>query len=338
MTLIQQLIGAARGLALTLVEAKLPHEIPIAYPPGSPGEGAPAGRFLLQRTAEGAQYVWAGAPAAYKAQPAIAELVVDHKLTDLTSLSRYLTDHEAVAESEVFVSAPPSQPANLRMVLDAEQPELGGASVVVPRHPAWQAWAAPFGRAASAAPVDLTHEQLADLLMDNAEDLVEPALAALLSRFRSAVKIEQDVSLDSEGSSGLRIEFAGRSSVEGAPAKLPRTFAALFPAHTGAWPAGEEPKLRAEFRLRVLPPKKGAESPMPTFRLTWTNAAAYELAAARLLEARVMEVIEPPTRVYLGVADIQHVLLPNVAPKVTVKISNAAGGTGYDRSGTDYDK
>lgn len=309
MTIIETIIGAVRGMALTLTEAKLPHEIAVDYPPGSPAAGAPAGRFLLQRTSEGAQFVWHNAPAAYKPQPAIADLRVGHDLTDLTSLSRYLTDHNEEAGAEVYVLAQPGRAATLRLVLEAERPERGGALTTVPRHPAWLAWASPFGAWGSPL-VDLTHEQLADLLMDNAEDLAEPALAVLVSRFRAATKIVQDVSLDSEGSSGLRVEFEGRSSADGAPAKLPRAFTARFPAYSGAWAAGEEPRHEARFRLRVIPPKRGAESPMPTFRLSWVNAAEYELAAARALETRVMEVIEPPTRVYLGTPSIEHVVLP----------------------------
>jgi hypothetical protein len=317
MSIIEQIIGAARGLALTISESSMPPEIVVTHPEGSPAEGTIAGRLLLERSEKGVRYGFTNtSPSALKFEPveAISELRVSHKLHDLKSLADYVACYGDL-NSAAFIDSPSCSEASIRVLLNEARPERGTVETRIERHPSWLAWFAGLKvtEAEFCSPSDLTHEEFADLLMDNVEDLDVQEMAMLVSRFRAAIKIEQDASLDSDGASGLRVTFSGGSSADRAPAKLPRHFDALIPPYAGTVDSGEEPRIRAKFRVRVIPSKK-ADSPMPTFRVTWANGAEYENEAARQLAAQVREALALPTRVYRGVPSVRRFVLPNPEP------------------------
>jgi hypothetical protein len=285
-----------RALAEAVQVARQPHEIVIRYPSGSAGHGAEAGRFLLRHSEESTDYEWKATPREIGRYEAMSELVVNHRFLSLDSFGRFLNQYAAPA---IFLG-PDKGTLSMEIIglLEPEHPERGHICLDIPRHPVFKRWSRVTGFGEMK---DLDHLALADLLIDNQEDLVEPLLARVVSSFRGARQIDYSADLDTSHSMGVRVTWRG--SPQGDPkstdAQLPRTFSARIPAFTGGWPPGEEPKHEAIFRLRVVAPKEGAA---PIFRVMWLNAAEYELEATRALEDLVQGHFKAP--VYAGTASI----------------------------------
>lgn len=300
---LEHLISAARAF---LVSRNMPHQIEIKHPPGSPAAGAPRGRYLLKLQGDGScRYEYMPEDPSYTPAPAVAELEVAHRFGDVPSLIAFLDPHD---HADVWLDVQDTGAA-LVGVLDPTKPELGTVRALIPRHQSWVDWAA--GGLGSGAAVELSHEALADRLNDYEGELVEPAMAVLVSRFRGAVKIDYEPTLDRPESSGLRISWKGQATdAQGAKMDLPKTFGVMIKPWVGAWEPGSEPALRAIFTLRPVPPKDGA---VPTFRLRWQNAAEFRLAAGELLRRAILsgvEALEGNQRLMLGVPASTHRLLP----------------------------
>jgi hypothetical protein len=60
-------------------------------------------------------------------------------------------------------------------------------------------------------------------------------------------------------------------------------------------------------RIRVVPPK---DDGAPTFRLSWADAPAYEIEAARALVDRVRQVFDSLCPVYQGEPSSERFVLP----------------------------
>ncbi len=305
--MIDELIQGARALIGAIADAKLPPVIEETYAPGSAAAGTPRGRWTLRRDAEGAvSYAYSAADRAYSHQQAVAELEVGHVFDDLASLVAFARGREP--DPEVFVHTRPFEPAAVKMVLNPVAPELGGCMLTINRHPAWVRWAAKTGRGTA---VDLTHVELADLLLDNAEDLEQPAIAKVIAAFRSARTVAYDADLDAGGSMGVKVTWSSGSTAKSGDVAVPREFAARFPAYFGVHAPGDEPVHvvhRALFRLRVMPPKNPEQSSAPLFRVLWVNALDYELAAATAMHERIDSAFEH-AEVYRGTPGVTHRIL-----------------------------
>lgn len=285
-----------KELLATFAASNLPHELPVEYSSLSAVAGATAGRFLLERTASSFTYRFHETPAGVRRRVE-AELVRGHDLSDLGSLYSYL---EAMEDPAVaFVAVKEARPAEVLVLLDEARPELGLLRYHVARHPAWSRWLEGMG---GGGLIDRSHHELADTLLDNREDLEDPAVALVLAQFRSAKTVEYDADLGDAGHEGLRVTWKGSGGAKGpqGQVEVPREFTARLPAYTGPWAPGEEPRHLARFRLRVLP-----GDPEPVFRCSWVNFADYELEASRaLLEAIRIGLAGTP--VYAGTPDVQH--------------------------------
>ncbi len=279
--------------------AKQPHEIVVEFPAGSPGEGTEAGRYLLQREALGAaRYDWKPTERDVKLVAEVVDFTESHKADDLGSLVALLHGESGAA---IFINAKKYDTASIFAPMNRTHPAHGGVSFFVARHPGWHRWAQPLvcGRSS----VDVTHEQLADLLLDNAEDLAQPQVAQVIAAFRAARTVEYDGDFNTTGGIGVKVTFkAGSSQVQ-----VPRAFEVKLPSYAGIWPEGEGPVQLARITVRVLPPTK--EDAAPRFRLLWVNAAECEHAAAIALEAAVRNAAgEIP--VYLGTFSATRYVLP----------------------------
>lgn len=269
--------------------AKVQPEITVAWSKAGHGEAEAAGRFLLERAGDGAiRYVYHADPVLKGDEliRAAAELVVEHRFADLESLRSWLTGHRLVTDRSVaFVHGAAFEPHELTVMLDEDHPEVGLVEFFIVRHPAWERW---FRGAGGGEAIDLTHHELADLLLDNREDLDEPAVASVVAQFRSAKTVTYDGDLGDNGHEGVLVQWKGSGGQAGATSEvaLPREFTATLPAWSGPWAPGEEPRHLARFRLRVLPPAADAPTSSPTFRLLWVNALDYELEAKRALLTR----------------------------------------------------
>lgn len=303
-----EMLKTAIAAVKDLAQMQRPTVIAVDYPSTSQFAGAEAGQLVRVEDGPGqAKYSWVPAPLSPPGVPEMrAELVYRHCFAELFSFARFaaaMSDELALDPVHVFVGAKPFEPAGLQAFC-ARRPEAGTVTGSIARHPSFLRWLAGVG---SGNAKDLTHEQLADLLVDNQEDLDERELAAVIKQFRAAKTVEYDADLDAAGSIGLRTTWKGNSKAE---VHLPREFGATFPAYSGAWAAGDEPKHSARFRLRLVPPK--GDAVVPTFRVIWVNALDFELEAARVLAAAVQEAVhELP--VYLGAPSIQHFVLPTAA-------------------------
>ncbi len=299
--MVEEFVKLIRGAIESVRQAEMPHEIEVKYPDTSPFAGTTAGRYLLERTEAGSSYMWhPEARLTPQPEPEFAELVTHHRLGDVEDIVGWLDQRP----DEVFVDVPVADAATI-VAVDQEQPQRGSVTVRVGRHPAWVRWArvAGYGDAK-----DITHEQLADLVLDNREDLEEPAVAQYLAAFRAVKSVEYDADLGDARSESVRVTYKGRDGAQG-DLSIPRCITAKLPAFTGAWPAGEEPRYVAEFRLRVLPPPRGSDDPTPRFRILWVNAPDFELQAARGLVARVRELMGE-RKVFRGVPDCARFACP----------------------------
>ena len=299
---ILETIDALAGHVKQLVGLQRPTTIPVFYGPGSPFEGHGVGHLVRHTNEEGHEsYALERYPRGVDPEPQVAEHSFSHSFDDLDSLTEWVGEAiSAGGERSLFVETPIFNRA-LVTCLDEHRPELGKVHATIDRHPAWRRWSEGAGRGEH---IDLTHLELADLLVDNVEDLDDPTIASIVKAFRAAKTVEYDADLDEVGAIGLRTTWKGNSKAD---VSVPREFTASFPAFSGAWDPGAEPKFRAAFRLRLVPPK--GEATAPTFRILWVNAREYELSAARALKARVVELAEG-VPVYLGRADAKHFAIP----------------------------
>jgi hypothetical protein len=299
------IVKSIKDVVGAIVSLTLPAEIPIEYPPNSSLAGNRAGRYLLQRGAAGeASYRWAGTPADEQ-RPVLSELVISHEFLSLEDLGAYLDGCPgrvaAWVRTEVFSGTK-------IMVLDEEHPELGVMAMSVGRHPSWMRWAAAIRP--NEQHTDLSHSDLADLVLDGREDLFDDRVALALAKFRAVRTVEYDADFGDAGHEGVKVSYKGAGGQPGPNAQLgvPRDIDIRIPAYTGAWPPGEEPRHQALLRLRVVPPK--GDGP-PMFRLSWADARAFELAAARALVARCVEVLHK-VPVYQGTPRSVRYVLPGV--------------------------
>lgn len=328
MSIVESLFGAAKGLVTAIAESKLPHQIIETYPETSQAAGARAGSYLLKRTERGFEYALSKPPE-FEVQEAQAELVLAHNFSHLSSLEDYLRyvivdlglNEAAIPVPQAFLEFEEIV-ARCRCLPDPSHPEQGWLELCFDRHPAWHRWAGAGSGFVEGEHVDLSHVQIADLLLDNAEDLDEPMIAQHLATLRAARQVEYDANLSGGGSMGVKTSFGLDKATE---TRIPREFTARFPAFTGAWwPTGDEladaadpkvdPSFQARFRLRVMPPKNDG-STGPIFRLIWTNALDFEHQARLALGARCREVLRDVAQVYLGRPSVHRYILPKGADR-----------------------
>lgn len=302
--MLEKMLDMIRGAIESLAQVNMSEEMEFVYPQTSPAAGAAAGSMILKRGPGTSEYIWF-APKAFVPERALAEITEDHELDTIGDLAAYLVGRDG---DVAFVQARPDLEATVH-ALDPQHPERGLLTTRIARHPAWSRWTAGAGKGAF---VDLDHRALADLVLDNREDLTQPALADHLAAFRAARSVEYDADLGRAGYEGVRVTWKGSSGKAGATSALdvPRGFSAQIPAYTGAWTAGQEPRHVASFRLRVLPGEDGDAA--PRFRLLWVNHADFELEAAAALVARVREVMGSRP-VYAGRAISKRIILPGKA-------------------------
>lgn len=305
--MLTEILQNFRSFALDLRELVTPAEIPSFYPKGHPSEGSLAGRYLLQRQAHGAaKYDFAASPMAVDRTEARAEIEIAHAFDELDSFVRFVSDHpKAIA----FVHAERMEVARLSALLDHDRPEMGMVSMPFRRHPAWVRWNTGAGDGSKSH--DLTHVEFADLLLDNAEDLLERALAQYFAKFRAARTVDYVADHDTGSEMGVRLTWSAAKSTD---AKVPRDIEANIPAFVGAWSPGAEPSHLAKFRLRVIPPREAGEA-QPTFRILWVNAHDYELEAAGSVYRAVVGAFAGKIPTYLGTPSARRFVIP--APSVS---------------------
>lgn len=297
---IVDILQTVRGIVGELSASKLPPEIIVNQPAGSPAEGEERGRFHLKRTDGGGSfYEWHPTDSDCEQKEAVSDFVETHHFESLGSLVAFLGSAQSAS---LFVAGAPFEEKRVWAFIDSQHPERGKVSLTCARHPAWERWSEVAGKGDH---VDLTHIQLADLLLDNAEDLDEPMIAKVLAQFRAARTVEYSGDHDTGAAMGVRVLWKGSAGAGGEGARatdvqVPREFTAKFPAFVGAWESGEEPDFNAKFRLRVIPPRGSGEDAAPKFRLLWVNARAYEMSASAAVEQAVRDAIGGKAPVYLG--------------------------------------
>lgn len=280
-------MGAIQEFATNLITgvnalktAFAPKVIKLRHPPGHAGAGLETG----------AQLVWNGASYQKIGQEigrieAQADIEIGHTFRDLTSIKTYCQQEERPGDWFMWERA---DFGSVRLVrFEDKEPELGQVTLDFNRHPAFRKWHHRFDDAQRDT-IDIGHEDFADLLLDNREDLDDPHVASAVAAFRAARSIEYSSELDTSNSIGLKVSWKGGADGAVTNAPVPRNFTVNLPAFCGAWTPGEEPRHVAEFRLRVIPPrdKTGAA---PLFRLTWANLAEFEMVAIETLRKAVTE-------------------------------------------------
>lgn len=305
MGLFQELRDFLPGLIDRLSMASKPEVHHVRYADGTESEGVHAGMMMLRVDRDGGYYDWIPAPRP-EAIPAMTEHVIAHHFDDLDSFAAYLLGSD---DRAVFVRCVGDGDHIEAIAMNELEPEGGSLLLVAPRHPVFLKWR----RAVTPAGiVDLSHSDLADLLLDNAEDLAQPVIAKMLAHFRAARSIEYAADLDTGSEMGVRVSWSGRGA--GDPkttdAKVPREFTAHLPAYTAIWEPGSESKHEAKFRLRVIPPRGSDGGAQPTFRLSWTNLAEFELEAAQAVQEAIKASIGEDISVYLGRPGAKHYVIP----------------------------
>lgn len=307
---LSELATAIKQTHLTISGLLAPEQIAVEYPAGSPSEGVVAGRFLKCYDENGAKYEWQQHPVP-DSFPVHAELVINHEFEDLASLFEYMGD----GDRDIFVHAVDGEPMQVVAMSDFN-PEDGSLSLSLRRHPSYLRWFS----ALKGGQVDLTHIQLADLLIDNQEDLANKDLASYVAQFRAAKRVDYTADLDAAGSFGVMVTWQGGtvSDPKSTPAKIPREFEARIPAYVGAWEPGAERHHMARFRLRVVPKRQQDGEVAPTFRLIWTNYAEYELEAAQAVRTAIEEMFEGNSAsVYLGVPHAERFFIPKKTQQIS---------------------
>lgn len=320
--LFETLRAGLAALSSAVLSAKMPHEIDLVHPPQHPFAGLPAGKLLLRINERGAGYE----AAPFMVRPTLIDAVETlSSRTDFRALDSalmYLRDHEHNNGAEIFVDAKDGAEALVTAYLDATRPKIGVVHAVVRRHPTWCRIADVFIDA-SDEPMgwaELSHEELADLLLENTDFLVHPELALIVARFSGARRVSYEANLETERTQGVRIEWRGASvDAKGEPVQLPREIEMNIPAHVGAWEPGREPLINARFALRVL----GREDAAPVFKLCWTNRAEHEMAARKALEGGVVHMVDQTwtapnhsrkPQVYMAAPDIRRVATGRSTP------------------------
>lgn len=304
MSIVSEIVTALQSFKDQALKASMPTQIVVPYPPGTPAAGVEAGRFLLRLESGDHHYQWEPAPLIQASTQAIAENIITHAFLDLESFVRWLPD----AGASVFLEAQPFSQAALR-ALNEGAPERGAQTMLFQRHPSWLRWS--FG-AGQGAHKDLTHVQIADLLLDNAEDLTQKEIAKMFAVFRAARTVEYVGDHDTGAAMGVRVNWKGGSAAETVDAAVPREFTASIPAFTGAWAPGKEPHHEARFRVRVIPPRGEGPDAQPKFRILWLDAQDFELDAAAALKDAVAKAFGSKAPVYLGTPHAQHFVMPGL--------------------------
>ena len=303
MSAIDQIVGLIRGTAEAVAQMRMPVTIEVRHPETHPLAGELAGILVLRRDAQGSEYRPVVLPS-ISPREAIAANVISHQIRDIDDVADCLERHGDGRQIYVYTDEGPGGGEAVIRAVDDMHPELGVIKMSVFRHPSYQRWRAVVGHGEHC---DISHGDLADLVLDNRGDLVDPKLADILAQFRSAREVIHDADLGAAGSIGVRVQWKGSGGREGATSDvvIPDEIHISIPAYSGAWPGGQEPRHAATISLRVLPPQ---DDGAPLFRLTWRDAADYEIIAASALIARVREVITDRP-VYHGVPIQTHVVL-----------------------------
>jgi len=306
--MISDIIESIREFVSDLTILGESEEFPVKYPSHSPLAGSKAGRFMLKRAANNqVDFVWHDAPRPTPFE-ALAELTVNHQFDHVEHMVASLRVMDA-PNCEVFVNGTATMSAQISTLIDRSHPEKGLVCMDVFRHPRWARW---FRALLNKEERDLTHSQLVDLLLDNAEDLDDEMVARSYSRFRSAKSVIYDADLGGQGHEGVKVTWKGSTgkNAETEDLALPSEFTAQLPAYVGAWQGGDEPKHLARFTIRVMPPNGKDDSP-PMFRVRWTNLSDYELMAREALFAAVKDAFgDLPDGVYLGSPNVVRYVLP----------------------------
>jgi len=299
MTIFEEIVDAFRATMESIAQIRMPPVIAVKHSDSSPMAGHDLGLLVLERTSAGSSYRL-DRPARADLAPAVNSLTRNHYFTDLADFAKWLDKSLPAASAFVKINVGAAQIEGL----DEAFPEFGKVTMAVPRHPIYMRWLSGTGGGEK----DLTHSELADLLLDNREDLTDAAIADHLAAFRMAKTISYDANLGDGGHEGVKVSWKGSGGQEGASSTMlvPREIKAALPAYCGAWPPGEEPRHTAIFRLRVLPPIDGAA---PLFRIMWVNYAEYDLDAGLTLTDRVREVCGDRA-VYSGSPFSAKVILP----------------------------
>jgi hypothetical protein len=297
------------GLSNQLPFFGAPNVIELKYPTWSNLAGHEAGKLLLNKCDERIGYEVFG----LGKEPALlekkAELFRNHSFVDLADMHAFLRLIDL--DPSVWVHGDTFDGQWVTALLDEEQPQHGIADAYVARHPTWSRW---HGEAGKGEYRDLEHVDIADLLIDNREDLEDPMLAKVVSAFRAAKTIQYDADLGDANTVGVKVAWKGSGGKKGAESEvsIPREFNAFLPAYSGPWTPGDEPRHKATFRLRVIPPDRNDPEAEPIFRLRWHNALDFELEAKNALLARIGEIFrgEPIIPVYSGKPDVKRFVLP----------------------------
>lgn len=304
--MFDKVIDTIRHLFVTASLAHLPEKIELRYPEQSIIPGQLGTTLVLERGPNGEAKYRELTLKAPELVEEVSELVVGHRFDDLFDFSGYVKAEEAAIPRTVFVQTAPFDAAAI-VALWPEHPEFGGLSQAVKRHPTWIRWASAVNP--GTAHTDLTHQQIADLMLDGQEDLVEKTWARFFARFRFISTMESQ-SDKQTGDETLKLTFKASGGKAGPEmdVEVPRDIVIRIPAHTGAWDPGEEPRFEAVLRLRIVPPK---DEHAPKFRMSWADALGFELAAGEAVVDRVRDVFGTTgTKIYRGRPESTRYVLP----------------------------
>lgn len=293
MTIIETIQAIAQALGRAALPAQIAH---------------PFGRYLLRNSSGGAS--------SYELQledttrPKTAALVQSHTFDQVESMLEWMAAEPADRFNCAFLHV--EKNGNGNAVLrgtNTAAPEGGLVHCTIERHPAWQAWTRVVRPHHNHC--DLSHTELADLLLDREDDLVEPMLAKVIAQFYAVRTVEYDADM-AGGSQGVRVRWTGRGGAPGAAGQVgvPREIAIRIPVFTGPWPALSEPRTTTSLRVRVVP---GGEDARPMFRVSWADLPGLEIDAAEKLEDRVNELISERVEgmpLFMGVPNAKSYVLP----------------------------
>jgi hypothetical protein len=271
--------------------------------------GQSAGVLVLERDGNGgSRYAYRALERRLPLLAARSELVINHALTDAASLNECLIASRSALPgvgpvSHAFIAEKgPNLPIEVRVLIEPTRPELGTLKLTLDPHPLFASW---FKRTHGGSGT-LSHHDLADLLLDNAETLEDANVANVFIAIRASKSVEHAEDLgDATASTVVTRSVKGK---EGAPLRIPRRIVANVPVFVGAWEPGAEPKVRAEFSVRAVPTDDGA----PMFRVQWGNLgdvyAKGVLDVVKALRAQLAS-----TLVLRGVPNVEHYDAPSAA-------------------------
>lgn len=287
--MIQQLIDAVKAHARTFAETLRPTQITLNHPSGHPLAGQPAVHLIRKEANGTVEYVRQEHPVHVpRLVPVTSELCIEHFFSSLDSFKEYLDDRDGKNTAFALFLHDAESGQKLEALVE-ESPEIGRLQVPFAEHPVSEAWQ---GIAGAGEPRTLSHAAMADLLDDQRDTLVDDKFVPFLLRLRAAKTISYDGKFDDEKSQTVSVSFKVESE-GGANVIIPRTFEADIPAFVGAWPEGAEPKHRARFKMRIIPPRRGDAEAMPGFLLTWVNYRQWEAQAVAALRKAVADALAP---------------------------------------------